>query len=916
MIKSLSSIILVFYFFPSALFSQQKLTGSVMDTTEKKAIENAVVLVLHQKDSTLVSFDRTAQNGRFEFNSLKHGEYLLLISAENYADFSQYFRVADNVEMDLGKIAMSTLEHLLQEVVVRQSLSKIRIKGDTTEYRADSFHVGPNATVEDLLKELPGITVDSKGNITANGKQINEVLVDGEPFFSDDPVLVTRNLRSGMVDKVQVYEKKSDLEAFTGIKSRNPKTVVNLKLKEDKKKGFFGNMSIAGGSAGYHNSQAMINKFNGKERMSAFGIVTNTGGYGLSGEDISHFSDYSIFSEIHEINDPLDTWGGNYEGRGFPLLQTGGFHYNNKWNGDTQSVNTNYKISNLGIQGKNNTDVNQILAGKTFENHQEQSYRNKVLSNRVTGSYQFKMDSSSTFKLSSEVNISRKHIANSFSSQSLQNGNAIVNDQKRNTSFQNDKNIVSGTLIWLKKLRKIRRTFSASVFGLKSSIYSMGYIYALNNFYNGNTPSQVQTELVDQFKTNKSKESDITGTLSYTEPVSPKATISLVYGLSVYNGTSNIGSFNKAADSSYSQIDNATSIEYSLNSVRQKVNLQYTLVNKTYYISLGDEFNSNSFDQRDDKNTFFAKRQFIYHNPIAQISYIPNGQTSFGLTYQGFTTQPTLQQLQPLVLNLDPTNKFIGNPDLNPSYAHSVTASYLKFKPIANQTLQATIKFTKMVGAIGLNSFVDSFARTVSQWINIKGNYNGSLEFLYVKPLPKWKITTSMSSRIFIDRYGIITNGLWNYITTETYTAGLTIRKSVAKKYNVSVGGNLRYTNLNASILEKFSNAALTAAGNFNFDFFSGRKITFHTDGNILTRQNLPGFSSLPTAFMMNVWISKKMLTSESLVLKASVNNLLNTNTLNDRYTAAGFTSQTRYDIIERYFLLSLAWNFASKSIK
>ncbi len=146
----------------------------------------------------------------------------------------------------MGIISIILKAKLLKEVIVHNTAGAIRIKGDTTEFAADSFKVQPNATVEDLLKKLPGIQVDKNGNITAQGEKVQKVLVDGEEFFGDDPTLVTQNLRADMVDKVQLYDKKSDQAAFTGIDDGQKQKTINLKLKDNKKNGYFGKANASG----------------------------------------------------------------------------------------------------------------------------------------------------------------------------------------------------------------------------------------------------------------------------------------------------------------------------------------------------------------------------------------------------------------------------------------------------------------------------------------------------------------------------------------------------------------------------------------------------------------------------------------------------------------------------------------------
>jgi hypothetical protein len=162
---------------------------------------------------------------------------------------------------------MSLKSRLLKEVLIKGTVAAIKIKGDTTEYNAKAFVIQPNSKVEDLLKQLPGIQVDKDGKITAQGQTVNKVLVDGEEFFGDDPTLVTKNIRGDMVDKVQLYDKKSDQATFTGIDDGEKTKTINIKLKEDKKNGYFGKIDAGVGTDGYYEGQALYNKFKGKKKF-------------------------------------------------------------------------------------------------------------------------------------------------------------------------------------------------------------------------------------------------------------------------------------------------------------------------------------------------------------------------------------------------------------------------------------------------------------------------------------------------------------------------------------------------------------------------------------------------------------------------------------------------------------------------
>ena len=202
---------------------------------------------------------------------------MLLITFPGFADYIDNLQVKEGKEIALGNVPMISSTHLLQEFVLRKKSAAILIKGDTTEYNADSFTVRNGATVDELLKKLPGLQVDKDGKIMAQGEQVQKVLVNGEEFFSDDPAVVTKNLQAASVDKVQVFDKKSDEAAFTGIDDGQKTKTINLMLKEDKKRGVFGKAIAAGGptlakdtKGGFFKDVAMVNAFKGKRQLSAF----------------------------------------------------------------------------------------------------------------------------------------------------------------------------------------------------------------------------------------------------------------------------------------------------------------------------------------------------------------------------------------------------------------------------------------------------------------------------------------------------------------------------------------------------------------------------------------------------------------------------------------------------------------------
>ena len=341
------AILLIFSF--SAFSQKNKLSGILTAGSEKTPIYNSVVALLTPVDSVLYQFTRSDKAGKFSLNNVKPGNYIVMTSHSQYADYLDEITVT-NTDKDLGAIALMSKMELLKEVIIKTG--SIKIKGDTTSYRASDFKVDANANVEELLKKLPGMQVDKNGTIKAMGETVERVLVDGEEFFGDDPGMAVKNLRADAIKEVQVFDKKSDQAEFTGIDDGDSKKTINLRLKEDKKKGYFGKIDGANQPAtdadSRYNSNIMVSSFKGKRKLSAFLLNGNTGQDGLSWQDSDKFGGGhgNVSMSMDDDGNVNYEWtGGDNDDEPYVDTQNGfikntnaGLQYSNKWN-DKHSLN-------------------------------------------------------------------------------------------------------------------------------------------------------------------------------------------------------------------------------------------------------------------------------------------------------------------------------------------------------------------------------------------------------------------------------------------------------------------------------------------------------------------------------------------------------------------------------------------------
>jgi hypothetical protein len=262
--------------FPAILFSQTTIKGNVTDTTYKKPLAFATISLTKASDSTLVTFTRADSVGKFSLKSISKGIYKLSASYVGYnATWIDVNVKEGEAVVNVGEIIVTDLK-TLADVTVLTKRPPVTVNNDTLEFNAENFKTQPNAVVEELLKKMPGVTIDNDGTVRVNGQQIRRVLVNGKEFFTGDPKMATKNLPADAIDKVQVFDKKSDRSEFTGIDDGNSEKAINLKLKKDRNNALFGKITGGAGTDNRYDGQFNINKFKGEQQISLLGMANNT----------------------------------------------------------------------------------------------------------------------------------------------------------------------------------------------------------------------------------------------------------------------------------------------------------------------------------------------------------------------------------------------------------------------------------------------------------------------------------------------------------------------------------------------------------------------------------------------------------------------------------------------------------------
>lgn len=682
---------------------QSTLSGKVLDSTTNEAMSSVTVRLLKKEDGKLVKGTTTDLNGSFAMTSLSAGDYRLLISFVGYHGIESEISLSKSKKVDLGTLKMSPSATVLKGVDVTGQLRPVVLKQDTVEFNAGAFKVKSGANVEELLKKLPGIEVDSEGNITYNGERIEKVEVDGRNFFSKDPKMTTRNLPSLMIDKVQVVDKQSDESILTGMDDGTRTKVLNLRIKPDMKRGVISNLNAAYGTQNRYAGDLMINYFDKDARYSLLGNFNNTEGV-LAGE-------------------------GDRDTRRI------GFNYET-------SVDKKFDMtSEITYEGEDNNKsgkvVRENLLGQNKRNIYREDYTDRRRKDEVSGlaRMEWKPDSLTTVFFTPGLSWTRSFTESMQSYQTYDQDDELIN--KGVSKRTQDNTSVSGDaeIHFSRRLSPSGRHLYLGLEGHVSQSDGLGSNLVYTDFLReGNAD-----ENIDQKQESGTKSGKLMFRSSYIEPVGGLWAFQLNYRLDAQYRKNRREAYNKDIEGGYTIPDEvytrgATSTfqNHSLG-----VNLRYKVDRS--HVTFGIDArpsHANSISTIGSKEVFSKSRVVWNYAPSVRIEYRRSDSITFNLRYNGRTAHASMEQLNPAVMINSPLSKVIGNPDLLPSFSHTLRFMGNYNSPTRKQSFGIMGRATLTDNAIVDRRSVDPKTGAVqTTYENVSGVASVGLGFMASVPL-------------------------------------------------------------------------------------------------------------------------------------------------------------------------------------
>jgi hypothetical protein len=885
--------------------------GTVTDP-ENTGLPSATVLLLNTADSTMVNYALTNVSGGFEIRNVSRKDYILRITYIGYATRFENIEPPSGNILDLGVFSLANERVMLREVSVQEERIPMRVRNDTIEYDALAFKPLPNEVVEDLLKRMPGIEVQSDGGVVAQGETVRRVLVDGKEFFGRDPKMATQNLPADAVSKVHVFDQRSEQALFTGIDDGQRERTINLELKEDRKEGLFGNTSLAYGTDERFQGKTNINRFDNKGQLSILGMGNNVNQTGFSMGEYLNFSGgaQSLLSgagggggamqiTMNSASIPI-SFDGRPATNGLMTSWAGGANLNRKL-GEKTEVTASYFYNQLGHDISQDLERENFLPSGNFFYDQQSLQDNRNFNHRLNLRLDHKFSDTSSLLFTANTSANKTESTQQSFSQTLNAEGFMQNSSQQMTESGGQRLSLESSLLWRQRLNKPGRTLTA---GLNFSTLGNDQdanLDALNRFF-GNNPYD---QPLLQYSTLGNLNNSLGVNATYTEPLGNRRFLETNYRV-----TRNYNEVDQQVfdiDGTIQTENELLTNKYNNTYLFQRGGVNFNLNRDRYNFTLGSNLQVTSLRGNIITSGQEINKDYTHVLPVLRFNYEFSNFRRLMANYETSVQEPSILQLQPLVDNRDPLNLYVGNPGLKPSYRHRATIRFNTFNPMTSFGFFTFVTADYVKNAItNATSVNEQLVRIVTP-VNVKDNMNLRANVNFNVGLTKIKSRFQVGSTVSHSQSVNILNDLEQDIANNILggNARFSFRPNDNFETSITANYNQQLTKYEFSALEQaFLNQ--TYGSETNWTFLKNWRLGAGFRYQIYEGRTEAFDRKIP---MLDFSLSRSFLKGNAGELKLSGYNLLNQDLGVTQSADANYIQRQVTNSLGSYFLLSFTYS-------
>ncbi len=910
-------------------------SGKILDGKDKSPLIGVNVVLTDPKDSTFNKGTSTDLDGFFSIPNIPKGSYHVNISYISYKDINKDI-LADTSDINLGTLEMVEDSKLLKEVVVEEKQIRVQQLGDTAQFNADAFKTNKDATAEDLLTKMPGVTSDN-GTVKVNGEEVKKVLVDGKPFFGDDPRTAIQNLPADIIDKIQVFDKSSDQSSFTGFDDGNSQKTVNIITKNGLSNSKFGKFYAGyGGPDNRYNVGLNYSTFKNDRRFSILAMSNNINQQNFNIQDL-----------VGATSSGSSGSGGSGSGRGggrggmggnsglgnFLVGQQSGIattsalglNYSDKW-GKNKKVTVSGSYFFNGTKNENlSTSIRRYISdddsGLVYNENKDVVSKN--FNNRFNMRIEYAIDSSNSIIFTPSFSTQNYISSSTLDAENTRNNEAIESATKNNQSSKQFGINFSNDILYQHKFKRQGRTISTNLTTSANTKRTNGSLFTLNSFM---TDTTLATDSIDQKSTLNTKSYTISGNIVYTEPIKKYGQLSVTYSPSYTKSTSakNTNNYDLLTDD-YTLTDTALSNQFNNTYITNKLGIAYRYNNKKLSWMLGLTGQDALLQSRQfSPNDIYVKKNFLSLLPAAELNYKFSKTENLRFMYRTTTTPPSISQLQNVIDNSNSLILYTGNPDLKQNFSQTLSLRYGRANTDKATNLFLFANATSTLNYIAnattifsrdttINDIAIASGTQLTKPVNLNGYWNARTFVTYGFPISKLKINMNINGGFVYTRTPTLINDVRNNANAYALNAGFTAGSNISKKIDFTISYGASF-NMIRNTLQKQNNSnyfSHTASARLNYQFWKG--FVFST--SVSNTLNAGGSSSYNTSYwLLNASLAYKFLKDESLEVKFSANDILNQNRSITRNVTELYTEDVSSTALRRYFMGTITYTLKKVS--
>ena len=895
--KSLLSLLLVIS--SITILTAQKnsdISGYLKNNADEELI-SATAILYFEKDSVLTGYAITDESGYFQISNVAPGNYYLQFSYLGYKGKEQTLSKDEfNGQVDLGTIVLQENNELDAVVITNAPLE---VRKDTIIYDASAFSTKQNATVEDLLKELPGIEVDDDGSITAQGEEVQKVLVDGKKFFGDDPKIATKNLPADAVDKIEVYDKKSEKAEFTGIEDGEEEKTIDIQLKEDRKNGYFGNVNAGGGTEETYNAKAMVSRFSPTVQLSAIASRNNINDLAFSPRDYfsMNSSQFSQGGSIRMSGGGVPGWN---QDAGINTATTGGFNLNTALS-DKLDLYANYFFN----QTKTNYD---LFTNREYFNNtgnlyfDENSFGDNLVNNhRAAVDFTYRPSKKDEIKLESAFTFANGDRTQSLNSETVNANNSLVNDNTTDQSAENENIGIQSTLFYKHRFAKQGRALFTEFSMNLNEVDNQTNTNSVSNFY-----LQNNTESFNQLLDAQQDNTTYRGEISYSEPLGKDQYLEANYRFNQGDEVNDQNFFNLNDNSFIEDLSN----EFNRDLFTQNAGINYKLIKGKHNIDIGATYQASQLNGTTSFSDSKIEKDFNQLLPSLNWRYDINDGSNFNIGAGSSMQIPSVRQLQPAIDNTNPLNIYQGNENLDASTQYYLNGRYHLFNRFSFTNVFAYVNFGYTNDPITTAQTFNANGVQRSQPVNTDNSFSTNASVSFSKPIRSIRSRLRISPRFSAENGQIFINGNENDYNRLSHSYRIRIDNTNNDIIDVGVNTNLSFNSTayseDSDRDQSFSNQ--TFGLDANYKGITNWEIYSEFDYRVYSQEEFAEDNTIP---FWTAGISRSFAQNLGEV-RLELNDLLNQNTGISRSQNLNYSQEEVSNVLGRYGMLSLRWQIKS----